>query len=411
MRTGRASRVGSGLAALGIALLLAGCSEFVELFPGLDAGTKPPTDGPDNNDADADAASLPDGGTCAPIHLGAPDPNGCAASIAAAQLRYALCTCDILSPQSDLSTQSMDSNGGPFIPGKGASVGTNRAIFTGGSFTVAGALTTADRIGASAPFTIAQTLRAAGSVQVQQRMTVGGDAWVGSSLFGPITIVGTLHVPPNVDVNGVNAGAVARGAVTIAPPCDCTHGPPITTLITSHAMRNDNARARLDADALTRPNGPRRLDLPCGEFYLTGIAPGGDTTIAVHGRAALFVDGPISPDGSVTVQLDPDAELDIVAGGGFSLSWGRFGDTAHPARVRLWLGTQGRVFLGRGVMIGALIHAPGAQMQSMGGFDLRGAALLRSLAIDDSRASITFDRALLAGGNRACGTPVQSPIE
>ncbi|MBV9948374.1 MAG: hypothetical protein JOZ69_16100 [Myxococcales bacterium] len=46
-------------------------------------------------------------------------------------------------------------------------------------------------------------------------------------------------------------------AVTVNPPCDCTHPIPVTSVVSAAKTNNDNAAIGLDPAIMTEPNHPR----------------------------------------------------------------------------------------------------------------------------------------------------------
>ena len=99
---------------------------------------------------------------------------------------------------------------------------------------------------------------------------------------------------------------------------------------------------------------------------------------------------------------------DLSASGGIVGSTDRPID--HPARVRLWSSTSGKLTFAAQTTVSAAIHAPAAELVVPMGLSLHGAALVNTVALSGSHLDIFFDRALLSGGNRACGTAITTPL-
>jgi hypothetical protein len=379
-----------------LALLALGCGMDIELLD-RDGG------GPGGGDL----------GACsnAPIHIGSSAPSGCAASLAAALLRHAICTCEAL-PGGPITTEAFDSTGTPVPADRAAAVGTNGEGQSSLAVNIGGSLALGGSGQAPSAWRIAESLRADGDLTAAAPVTVAGDAWVTGNLDGPITIAGTLHQPEGRSRSGgVVVGKLVEEQVSLEEPCPCDndHTVPVAVVVAAHAGSNDDGAIGLKPGDLAGVSAPATRTLPCGEYYLTSIGTSADLTLRVQGRVALHVDGPVKLGGSLVVQLDPDAELDLLVAGGFSTAGGTIGDPAHAARVRLWLSPNNKVALGGDPTVGAAIYALGCELSAPAGAHLSGAALAGRLTLG-GELRVRYDRALLSAGNLACGTPVQPPI-
>ena len=406
--------------ALALVVVQGGCSAVqVEFFPDDESGdggadlaiadARVPGDGAPGDRA-PDMVRGMDGG-CLPTHLGDGNAEGCAASRAAALFRFALCSCETLAPDGEITTQAIDSSGGTAPPLRAAAIGTNGSVSCNMPLSIGGALYAASSVSTVGAVSVAESLRAGGSVQAATNFTVGGDAWVAGSVAGPVAVAGTLSLPGGAQVSGgATAGNIVRMPVTVAPPCDCSVLP-VATLVAQHAGRNnDNATIHLEASDYMEFDLHRGVELPCGAFYISGITASGEFTITAHGRAALYIDGALTIGGALRIVIDPGAELDLFVSGAITLNGGSLGDSQRPTALRIWDGSQGSLLLSGRPAIAGTLHAPQAELHAPAGIDLRGPALVRDLRLDGSRLSLTYDRGLLSAGTRACGTRAESPI-
>jgi hypothetical protein len=215
-------------------------------------------------------------------------------------------------------------------------------------------------------------------------MVVDHDAFVTGAISGNMTVKGTLHHP-----------------VPVASPCNCDPIP-VAALVTGHKTNNDNNNVTppLDPNLFTGA-GPARVDLPCGNFYLTGITRSG--TIVAHGRTGLFIDGNINVNG-FELTVDPTGELDIFVNGAV-LSTGSFtlGSANWPALTRMYIGTSGTFDIQSGLIIGANIWAGNANVLWESTSDMFGTLVAGDLdLVADFRAH--QDNAILSAGD-TCPKP------
>src|SRR5262249_22802445 len=117
---------------------------------------------------------------------------------------------------------------------------------------------------------------------------------------------------------------------------------------------NNNVTPVLAPDILTKGGAPPKIDLPCGNFYFTGITQ--PTTIVAHGRTGIYVQGNIQAGGDLKITLDPTAELDIFVTGNVSTQSSlTIGSANYPALTRVYLGTTGTFTVQSGAIYGANI--------------------------------------------------------
>jgi hypothetical protein len=356
-----------------LALLLLGCTDRTDLLAGAGAHC----DGP--------------------IHLG----DECAGAAAARRLRYALCSCTALTLERGLFTEGGIGMRGP----PPAAVGTNEDLQVAGPVQVEGAIEAAGLFGAAfgRAAGVVGTLRSGGTLSSNQFLSVAGNAFVDGNVVGPMDIGGFLHVPMGAFISGdVSARGFIFEPVEVKPPCDCGSGPDLPSLIASRARTNDNGSIHLSPDALVQT----ALDLPCGEFYLSQIRAPSELELRVHGRAALYVGGPVDLAGGLRVSLDSMAELDLVVGDDFSAQ-GVVGAASAQA-VRLWLAGK-TLHLGPYAVLAAAVYAPNAVVLADDVLNVNGALLAGSIAAPND-IRVHYDAAILRAGV-TCGEMPQPAVQ
>jgi hypothetical protein len=189
----------------------------------------------------------------------------------------------------------------------------------------------------------------------------------------------------------------------VSQPCDCSPSQliDISGIINDGKLHNDNAQLGLDSHVFENPPGPRRLDLPCGRYYLTKVTPGYSSTIAVHGRTALFIDGDLSTvRATVGITIDPQAELDLFIGGTILNSTElRLGNIEVPAQFRVYIAGSPVDMSAVSVTAGNF-YLPYSTFSSPSNLNLYGSIFAQSFA---GQGEIHYDRGVLSAG-AACGT-------
>jgi len=391
-------------AALAVAMWAAGaCTRDIKLLPRLDSGVAAP-----------EVGMLACSGTGDPIQLPTAAGPTCTAALAARGHRFAVCSCETLNAHSRIRTDAFDSRDATVSDEIAAAIGVNGGLLASAEVRAGGAL----YVGGAAGVVASDQVRSATSLRVGGPLTmllanadIGSDAFVAADVTGNVRVTGVLHAPATATVGpDVEAASIAREAVVVAPPCDCSAGfADAAAAIASAAATNGNAAIGLARDALTSVTAPLRLDLPCGVFHVDGIDAAAIVTLAVHGRALLAVTADVAVRAGFTVELDPAAELDLVIGGRLS-TYGRvtFGAPAAPARLRVWIAGSNSVVFDYEPTVAAVIHAPLAAVTAPSGLDLRGSVLARDVVIG-ADATLHYDRAILAAGT-TCGAPAADVV-
>jgi hypothetical protein len=239
-----------------------------------------------------------------------------------------------------------------------APVASNSAnTHVGGSFWVFGSVGLAikgntqvkQRLLNQAAIDVTKTSRVYGDAIVRGDWTDGGNASMQidgmlttdpnySTPACPNPLPGTLTLNTGLPNNGCTAGPFPN----LAQPCGTRSELIDVKKIVRHysnPANNDNALIGLQQTVLDNPTTSLRIDLPCGVYYLNSINAGKSVTIVVHGRTAIIVGGSIRISQKVIFDVQPNASLDIFAGGVLNVSNDTtLGSPAYPRLTRLYLG-------------------------------------------------------------------------
>jgi len=242
---------------------------------------------------------------------------------------------------------------------------------------------------------------------------ISNDGDVGGDVIGHLVVGGALHTPVGATLAPeVQAGAIVREAVTVAPPCDCAAGPAFDVAATVEArrIRNANPSLSFSEDILDDVESAQTLDWPCGEYYLATLrsGSGGALELRIHGHVGIFVAGDVRLGDNLTVTLDAGATLDLVVAGSFYTTGRVFGSPASPAGTRLWVGST-TVSLPDQVQFGAFVHAPAAVFSAGAGMTFSGSLFVGTLSVAGD-VRLGYDPALLQEG-AACGAAAPAPVE
>lgn len=402
------------------ALFVAGCTrqDIVAIGVGLDAGSLADAADTPRADAGAPDATATDAGECrgsGPIVLVGDGTRTCGGRVAARQFRYAVCTCDDYATSAPLTTDSFDSARGAYVPGgRGGSLGVNGRVAASAPLTLGGALWAGGsglQAGTGGEIRAASDLRVRGPIESDARIEVGRDAFFGDRARArELVVTGTLTQAPgaSLDVSGTRSiGHSVTAPVVVPAPCGCGVDDilDVPALVRAHRDDHDGVALGLSPTALANRTGDRTVDLGCGRYYLTAIGGTGALTLRASSRAALFVDGDVSLDAPLVVELSDGADLDLfVAGNLVSSSSVRFGDADHPARARLYVGGRGTLQLDGDALFGGNLYAPRAELTTSGRVEVFGSLFVRRLAASGPLL-VHYDTAVLKAGD-GCGAPV-----
>lgn len=330
-----------------------------------------------------------------PVLVGPTDgPATCAGTLAQVTFRWGLCSCSGISASSAITIDAFSSS----LPdgGLGGSLGANGTYSAAREFRVTGAMWLEDSLSAAAAGQVGDLN--VGGTCTGANTQVTHDARVTGNVSA-LRVGGQLLVSPGSTVGtDVTAGSLVRGPVVVPPPCDCKPEQRVDILgiIANGKQSNDNASISLSPSVLTALSAPTRLDLPCGRYFLTRINANQPTTIAIHGRTALFIEGDLSAAGDLAFSVDPGAELDVFIGGGVTSSGAiRFGSPERPAQSRFYL-HGGISSSTRGVLAGNF-YLPTSTFSTSGGAHVYGSVFCGSLGASGS-LDVHYDQAIRNAG-------------
>jgi hypothetical protein len=337
----------------------------------------------------------------------------CTGNLAQTTFTWALCSCTNVSTQDTLTTDAFNSAAGPYGQSNslGGSVGVDGNFNSGNSVTIGGSLwdSSASGVTSDSSLTVKEELHSGGPVNVQAA-SFGLDAFVNGAVSGG-TYSKSLTVP-----NGVTPSATVNGmiihvpTVSVPTPCDCKPADliPVASIVMAHATTNDNAAIMLNPGVLAAPGGPTRLDLPCGNYYLSSINNNVPVTIVAHGHVGLYIGGSISPSSGLTITLDPTASLDLFVQGTISTSDVLvIGNVNYPALTRIYVGGTGSISFQDGVTLAGNLYAPTASVDWAAGTDIYGSVFCQNFT-GTARVAIHYDTAVLSQG-ATCGPPPGGP--
>ena len=356
-------------------------------------------------------------GMGAVVEVGA---NGrCAGSVAQDTFRFALCTCEDISLQSNLRVDAFDARlgaygastpNGPNVLTDGH-VGVNGALDADGMIDVLGSVYVSGggfRVGQQS--SVALNVYARGDAeQPNSSSRVGRSMFIDGDVEGRFQIGQDLHVPVGADVDGRTTfgGRLVRGPLPPVTPCPCAADQrlDVASFVAFGRARNDNASLRvLTSTTWASGAGPDTITLPCGRYYLTQIQHPRSLTIRAEGRTVLYVDGDLTLGGGLRLELARGAELDLFVRGGLSLqAASRLGDASQPSKVRTYVGGSAPITLNASSVFGGNLYAPNAEVRFGASADLYGALFARR-AVFSGSASVHFDRAVRSAGE-ACTSP------
>jgi hypothetical protein len=337
----------------------------------------------------------------------------CTGRLASSRFTSALCICNNLQLPNNLTTRGFDSSKGPYQAGtaadnSGAAVGINGTYLSSNSTTdVAGSFTVAG----PGPLQFLGNLLVRGDLRVGGNLTVTGlatvtrDAWLAGNFIGLGTFIvgGRLVHTGAVTTVLLTVGSNQQQAVTISPPCPCEPSDLLDIAGLVANAKSDNDNNGLDPDVLASISGIREWTLPCGIIYLSQIAGTGDVVVHVNGTSALFIDGSINLQGSLTFQPTAGAELDVFVGQNLAVQGTlSLADKNRPAAGRISVGGSLPIALAS-PFVGNL-YAPLARVTAATTLEVWGAIFASDLQAS-STASFVFDRDIATVGTN-CTAPL-----
>ncbi len=319
--------------------------------------------------------------SCAPGGEGrAPAPSACGpAGVAAGPGAFALCSCGALTANNTLTIARRGEAGEWGGLGADGPYTTSAPVALGGDLWAGSSIESNNTHEIEGDLLCGATFRASADVRVRGDATLGGAV----DLPNPrLYVGGTLTLPPGADDAGVaEAGAIVRRQVRVEAPCDC--GAPFDVAGAVAAVRDEARRG--DApdlfagapDALVALSEPAELTYACGRHYLRGITPNNTLRLRIEGKVELYIDGDVRTAAPWSVELGPDAQLDLYVAGGFAPNnTASLGAPARPDALRLYV--AGPVTTAAPVTLYGSLYAPTSGVNANNTLDLWGAAFAGS---------------------------------
>jgi hypothetical protein len=348
----------------------------------------------------------------------------CTGTVARQRFKNALCTCEDLDLKGYLNTGSFSASKdapGTFTK-SGGSVGVNGSVgwlISAGDFDIGGSLRLWEGATYGGYVHVYGDFESNGNVNIAGYLDVTRDAKMheGILLPGHANIGRNSYTPPGTfDLPGwaFIGGEEIVQDFTLEKPCDCEPQNllDIDAIVRDGKLKNDNANpaVNLSADVLTGLDFARRVELPCGRFYLDEISGVGDVHLVINGRTALFIGGDVKTVGHFDIELGPQGELDLfIAGDLAQVGYGQFGDVNRPSGVRVYVGGDGDIFFRGYQPFGANLYAPRSHLHSDGFIDAKGSIFVRSL-YDNGYLKVAYDRDVLdLGDDDSCNPPPPPP--
>jgi hypothetical protein len=270
-------------------------------------------------------------------------------------------------------------------------LGVNQGLNTRGPASVAGSAWVAGGNGIT--FNAASTFDVGGSLYDQGvligavRVQVGSDAEIGGDVsVDTLDVAGTLLTPAGVSVQasgGQSVGARGTGVVAVSPPCGCGADSrlPIAEAVAARRLQNDNAASGLDAFELDGFEGPRRVELDCGDYHWARLAGSGALDLTLRGDVAIFVDGEVGLDDAFRLHLEGAATLDLYVEGDFRVNGPlELGGANEAGRVRVFIAGSGTILLGADAVLAGPLFATDAALVSQRSLEIFGGLHVRRAA-------------------------------
>jgi hypothetical protein len=208
-------------------------------------------------------------------------------------------------------------------------------------------------------------------------------------------------------LSGVTVKGTTSKPMSVPPACDCAGKiVPVIDIVAGHRPpNNDNMAIQLDPAVFEMPGSPLRLDLPCGNYYLTKIVTSTPLTIAAHGRTALYIDGIVDPSAPLAFVLDPTAELDVFVAGTISSSQTLvIGSPNYPALSRTYVGGVDKLTFSQNVRIAGEFYAASSELVDWSAQnDIYGSVFAGNFKSSNT-TKIHYDRGVLQAGG-SCPPP------
>lgn len=266
--------------------------------------------------------------------------DSCTGDLAKRTFRFAVCSCTNINFSGNVVTDAKNSATGVSST-TAASVGVDGTYNGNSASTKIGGSLWTDGDTAFSGHTISGELQCGGNLVVDGSSHVGANATITGGVQGGVTVDGGLRITPGMPhADVLAAGGVVEQAVTVPQACDCSKPLDIGSIVGFFKDHNDNDAIALDPDSLGHGDSEQTLTLPCGRYFISGVAGGAPLTVHATGRVVVAVAGSIIHNlTSVQFVVDKDAELDLFVAGDILLSGGAsFGNKQRPAGTRMYVG-------------------------------------------------------------------------
>jgi hypothetical protein len=271
---------------------------------------------------------------------------------------WAIGACHQISTSSSIYVDGFNSLVGGYDPAKpklGGGIGANASYNDDGASNIWGDLWASNTAGPRGGGGPGATAISSSARDVHHDLHAGGN------VSGSPTVDNKAYVKGSGGVSGPASPPIKVASVAEAVNCTPIDINAIVAARAGTNNDNNNVTPALAPNILSGGGAPAQIDLPCGNFYFTGITQ--PTTIVAHGRTAIYVQGNIGAGGDLKFTVDPTAELDIfVTGTVTSESALTIGNANYPALTRVYMGTAGTFTVQSGATYGANIWAANAHV-------------------------------------------------
>ena len=218
----------------------------------------------------------------------------------------------------------------------------------------------------------------------------------------PGTVTNEVTLVPSATWSAVAVEVSSDPPADPPPLCDCTHPIDVAGIVANGAAQNDDASIGLDQNVLAGPTRALHLDLPCGQYYLSGIASSHAVSIAVHGNTVLYVGGDIKMSAPLEITVDPTAELSVFVGGELSNSAVTvLGSAEVPAQSSFYVGGTGGVVVSSLLTVEGALYVPSGIFKNSNEFFLVGSLFADGIT-SSGPMTLHYDEALQSAG-ASCG--------
>ena len=247
----------------------------------------------------------------------------------------------------DLATQSrVTINGSLFVDGQSriASPLSVTSCFTGFG-----------GIRADSTEEVAGDLSTAADWTVNSPAQVGANALIGGKLYAKndVAVGGVLHAA-DTDLTNVSASVVAE-AMAPKNPLHCELALAPSTIIS----RLETATFVDLRAALSAQTEVARVQLGCARYRFDSFGIDNEVTLHIKGHTVIVVEGDVRIASPLTVELEPDAQLDFLIGGSLDVN-----ARVSFSRGATWLAVGGALRITAPFELDGTLYAPESAVSS-----------------------------------------------